>query len=91
MITWELVERRRDLVAELIKKKQAGDRSDDLLFQIQEHEADINYLLTQYHAQPTCPFCRTGKMLETGTKGRLGCERCQAVGLVGRLAVETVK
>ena len=84
-VTMGQIEHGRDLVSKLIKKKQEGDRSEILLTQIAAFEVEIDKLIVAYHAQPDCPCCRQGKMLETSTKGRLGCERCQAIALVGHV------
>lgn len=90
-VTLEVVQFGRDFVGTLIEKKQKGDRSPELLAQIADYEDRVVKLLVQYHAQPDCPFCRMGKMIVTPTQGRLGCERCNAIALVGSSKAEIVK
>lgn len=77
----------RDVLGLLIERKQKGDRSDATMAQIAEMELEVGRLIVKYHAQPDCPFCRRGKMVTTATQGRLGCEKCNAIGLVGRMEV----
>lgn len=84
-VTMREIDELRDAVGALIKQKQAGDRSEFLLGTIKVGEDAVNRALVAYHAQPDCPFCRLGKMITTPTTGRLGCERCGAIGLTGRL------
>jgi hypothetical protein len=84
-VTMADIEKARTEVGVLIKAKQEGERSETHLALIQVLEGQIDSLIIQYHAQPDCPCCRQGKMIETSTKGRLGCERCQAIALVGHV------
>lgn len=52
-------------------------------------EQAIILLLGKYHNQPDCPWCASGtkkilsKLVETGTVGRLECERCGSISLIG--------
>lgn len=52
-------------------------------------EKVIEKALKLYWAQPDCPFCRSkfgvpcAKLETTTTTGRLACERCGAISLVG--------
>lgn len=90
-VTLQEIDRSREAVGNLIKQKQAGDRSEYLLGVIKLGEESIEAMLVAYHAQPDCPFCRMGKMIVTPTQGRLGCERCNAIALVGSSKAEIVK
>lgn len=84
-VTMDEINELRAAVGHLIDQKQKGDRSEFLLDTIKVGEDAVNRALVTYHKQPDCPFCRIGKMLTTPTTGRLGCERCGAIGLTGRL------
>lgn len=52
---------------------------------------EVEATLAKFTPPSACPFCKTGAWLPTGTKGRLGCSNCNAIGLVGGGALRSIE